>query len=189
MSNNSERVISWRKRTKERIVQSFGGKCGICEYSRCHESLDLHHINPNEKSFGLSCIRANPMSWDKIVQELRKCVLICRNCHGEYHSGLIKIPDTILRFDEKFSDYKKLQSEDRRSEYYNSCPLCGTEKFHSQKTCSLKCAAKLRYSVDWDKIDLTDLYEVKGMSFSGIAKIVGCSGGAVKKRLRKIGLI
>lgn len=189
MNKNSEKVRSWRQRTKERIVQSFGGKCGICSYDKCDESLDLHHLDPLAKEFGIGKVRANPMSWDKIVQELRKCVLVCRNCHGEIHFNGLKVPNDIQRFDESFSNYLKIKEEDRKKKCYNSCPVCGTEKFHSQKTCSLKCAATLKQSIDWEKFDLNDLYEVKKMSFLGIAKIVGCSDGAVKKRLRKIGLI
>jgi hypothetical protein len=54
MSNQSKNVISWRNRTKERIIQSFGGSCGICGYKKCQRSLDLHHLDPNEKDFSLS---------------------------------------------------------------------------------------------------------------------------------------
>ena len=188
MNKNAEKVKSWRQRTKERIVQSFGGKCGICGYDKCDESLDLHHLDPLEKEFGIGKVRANPMSWNKIVQELRKCVLVCRNCHGEIHFNGLEVPDNIQRFDETFADYLKIQEEDRRKRCYDSCPVCGVEKFHSQKTCSLKCAATLKHSFEWERFDLKDLYEVKGMSFSGISKIVGCSPGAVVKRLRKLGL-
>lgn len=188
MSKNSEKVKSWRQRTKERIVQSFGEKCGLCGYDKCIESLDLHHLDPTEKDFGLGQVRANPKSWDKIVAELRKCVMLCRNCHGEVHFNGLIIPDDIRRFDESFSNYLKIQEEDRKKKCYNNCPVCGTEKFHSQKTCSLKCAASLTHSIDWSKFDLNDLYVIKGMSLSGISKIVECSSGAVIKRLKKLGL-
>ena len=30
-------------------------------------------------------------SFDKLKVELDKCILVCRNCHGELHGGLINI--------------------------------------------------------------------------------------------------
>jgi hypothetical protein len=189
MSNQSKNVISWRNRTKERIIQSFGGSCGICGYKKCQRSLDLHHLDPNEKDFSLSAIRARPKSWESIVQELRKCVLLCKNCHGEIHDGMTDLPDTILRFDESFADYKKILEEDRKKKYNDLCPICGKEKFYKQKTCSYVCSAKISGKYDWDKFDLKKLYIDDKLSMLRIAKLIGCSDVAVKKRLVKLKLI
>ena len=189
MSNQSKNVISWRNRTKERIIQSFGGSCGICGYKKCQRSLDLHHLDPNEKDFSLSAIRARPKSWESIVQELRKCVLLCKNCHGEIHDGMTDLPDTILRFDESFADYKKILEEDRKKKYNDLCPICGKEIFYKQKTCSYECSAKISGKYDWDKYDLKKLYIDDKLSMLRIAKLIGCSDVAVKKRLVKLKLI
>ena len=104
MSVGSERVKKWRAQTKERIVSAMGGSCIICGYNKCHSALDLHHLDPKQKTFGFGAIRGNPKSWDKIVIELRKCVLLCRNCHGEYHEGLFLIPEDAPKFNEAFSN-------------------------------------------------------------------------------------
>lgn len=189
MTESSKRVIDWRKRTKERIVQAFGGKCGICEYDKCQEALELHHLNPDEKEFSIGSIRAWPKTWASIVVELRKCVLLCCRCHREFHSGLVKIPKGIRRFDEKFADYKTLERLDRLSKNRKSCPVCGEDMFNKSKTCSLKCAAKLATKYEWERFDLNDMFLVKGMSMESIARKVGCSGAAVKKRLKKENLI
>ena len=189
MSINSQRVIDWRHRTKERMVQSFGGRCGICGYNRCQESMDMHHLDPTEKEFPLSSIRANPMSWKKIVVELRKCVMLCRNCHGEIHAGLVQIPDDIRRFDESFSDYKKLKSEDEKSGYLEPCRFCGKLKSKLSKTCSVGCAAKLKGTIDWNAFDLNQLYVVEKKSLNEISKIYGCSTSGVKKRLIKLKIL
>lgn len=189
MSVNSDRVINWRKRTKQRIIQSFGGKCGICDYNRCDEALDLHHLDPNEKEFSLASVRAWPKSWEKIVIELRKCCLLCCRCHREYHSGLTQVPTTIQRFDETFADYKILEKLDRECQHRKNCPVCNKDMFNRSKTCSLKCAAKLAHKYDWDSIDLFDLYVTKRFSKSKIARIVGCTDGAVFKRLKKLSII
>lgn len=188
MTKSSKAVIDWRKRTKERIVQAFGNKCGICDYTKCDEAFDLHHVNPLEKEFSLGSIRAWPKSWDKIVNELRKCVLLCCRCHREVHTGITIIPDNIQRFDETFADYKTLEKIDRQNKYRKQCPVCGIDMFNRSKTCSLICAAKLSGKYDWEKYDLNSLYVVNKMSMTKIASIVGCSSGAVKKRLKKLDL-
>lgn len=57
----------------------------MCGYSKCKEALDFHHVNPNEKDFNIS--GSHSRSWEKIELELKKCVLLCANCHREIHSG------------------------------------------------------------------------------------------------------
>ena len=32
---SSANTIAWRKRTKERLVLGFGGKCNKCGYNKC----------------------------------------------------------------------------------------------------------------------------------------------------------
>jgi hypothetical protein len=83
MKSKKEAVKLWRQKTKERIVEAFGSSCAICGYNKYNGSLALHHLDPNKKDFGFGKIRANPKSWETIVQELRKCIMVCHNCHSE----------------------------------------------------------------------------------------------------------
>lgn len=105
MSKQSEKVKRWRKKTKQRVVDAMGGKCVCCGYKKCNAALDLHHINPEEKEFGLGRIMARPVAWKKIIEELRKCVLVCNRCHVEFHNGVRKLPDNHAKFDESFVEY------------------------------------------------------------------------------------
>lgn len=184
MGSSAEHVKLWRKTSKERIVNSFGGSCGICGYSRCLDALELHHLNPSEKDFTLSRIRANPKSWDKIVAELRKCVMLCSICHREVHAGLRHIPLDCRKYDESFSDYKKQQ----HVQQFDTCPICSKQKFIYNKTCSTTCGSTLRESYEWEKFDLFQLYIVEKWSMLKIAQHVGCSDVAVAKRLKKLKL-
>lgn len=108
MSKQSDRVKRWRKRCKERIITAMGGSCCICKYNKCQSSLALHHLDPKKKDFRFGGIRANPKSWDKIVDELRKCVLVCHNCHNEIHEGMTKVPLNAPKFNEEWKDYSKI---------------------------------------------------------------------------------
>lgn len=79
--------IERRKKKKQIMVDYAGGKCQKCGYNKCNKALDFHHINSKEKEFGISS-RYN-WAWEKIKKEIDKCILVCRNCHAEIHSGLI----------------------------------------------------------------------------------------------------
>lgn len=181
----SENVKAWRKRTKERLVKAFGSSCGICGYNKCVKALDFHHLDPDQKDFSFGKVRANIKSWDKIVVEARKCVMLCANCHREVHADIIDIPEDIRRFDENFATYKALPrgANLRPKEVVLSpCLVCGT--MCERKYCSTICASKARQKVDWDNVDLVALK--KTMNNVQIAKQLGVSETMIRKRLKKI---
>jgi hypothetical protein len=99
-----KKTIAWRQRAKIRLIAAFGGGCGICGYNRYPGSLVFHHINPEEKDFAFGRFRS--LGWNRIVLEVRKCVMLCSNCHGEVHAGLSSI-EMCPRFNEEFADYRK----------------------------------------------------------------------------------
>lgn len=76
-------VIDIRRRNKIRLVEYKGGKCEICGYNKCIDALELHHLNPNEKEFGIA---GATRSLEKLKVEADKCILLCANCHRELHS-------------------------------------------------------------------------------------------------------
>ena len=84
-------VSERRKKLRLMAVEYKGGKCMLCGYKRCTESLDFHHQDPSKKDFGLS-ENGLTRSWDKIKQEVDKCILICANCHREIHAGITQLP-------------------------------------------------------------------------------------------------
>ena len=82
----------------------MGGKCQICSYDRCSSALELHHIDSSQKEFGFGGIRANPKAIAEIKEELKKCILLCANCHREVHSGIVCVPTKFISFDESVFD-------------------------------------------------------------------------------------
>lgn len=181
MSKQSDKVKKWRKTCKERIVVAMGGKCCICGYNKCHAALALHHLDPSRKDFSFKSVRANPKKWDSIVQELRKCVLLCHNCHSETHAGVAVVPITASRFDESFVTYDRFISEPD-----TPCALCQKLKSAHLKHCSTLCARRAKRKVRWDTIDLAT--ELKTKSIVALADELGCSDSAIHKRLRLLGL-
>ncbi len=88
-------VARRRKKLREKAVEYKGGKCMICGYSRCQAALDFHHLDANEKEFGISKDGIT-RSWKKVQKELDKCVLICSNCHREVHAGILQ-PSAVMQ--------------------------------------------------------------------------------------------
>jgi len=176
----AEAVKKWRKKTRIRAIESMGGCCVICGYDSCPEALDFHHLDPESKDFSLSSARANPKSWDKIVKELKKCVLICCRCHRELHAGQIELPENFRRFDDSFLSYAPPKEE------MDSCPVCQKKKKSRYLTCSKSCAAKRRRLIDWDNFQLLDKLENK--SKNAIAKDLGVSWKTVSKHEKRLRL-
>lgn len=86
---NKEAVVSYRQRAKKRLVENFGGKCKICGYKKSTRALHFHHVDPSTKSFGIGT--GNTRKWELVLEEVKKCILVCSNCHGEIHDGLINL--------------------------------------------------------------------------------------------------
>ncbi len=59
-------------------------KCAKCGDTRSYV-LDFHHINPNEKEDTLARLTSNTSSVERINTEMQKCVVLCSNCHREFH--------------------------------------------------------------------------------------------------------
>lgn len=142
--SKSEYVKSWRKRTKQRIVDSMGGKCSECGYNKCLDALELHHINPETKEFSLGGMRARPKSWSIVVEELKKCVLLCANCHREVEAGIRHLSNPVSTFDDSYVEYTigKFKYSEKNFKYDLICVRCDTPFKGFRKTtkyCSHKC--------------------------------------------------
>lgn len=79
---------SCARKAKLKAIEYKGGKCCICGYDKCARSLTFHHLDPTKKDFGIS---GSTKSFEKLKPELDKCILVCANCHGEIHEGLIDL--------------------------------------------------------------------------------------------------
>lgn len=89
---NYAHVKKFRQNKKRALVEKFGGKCVICNYNKSIRNLSFHHVDPKTKSFGIST-GGHRYSLDKVFEEAKKCILVCANCHGEIHDGLVDAND------------------------------------------------------------------------------------------------
>jgi len=76
------------KKTLKKVESIVGNSCWICGYNKTKRSLCFHHVEAKEKLFSLSGREINLYSWERVSKEMKKCIFICNNCHGEIHDGL-----------------------------------------------------------------------------------------------------
>lgn len=84
---NNKKTLERQRTLKIEAIKLKGGKCQICGYGKCPASLDFHHLDPSKKSFSIGQFKT--FNLEKLKIELDKCILVCRNCHGEIHSGIM----------------------------------------------------------------------------------------------------
>jgi len=80
---HAKEIKANRHERKRAAIEYKSGKCRKCGYSRCIAALAFHHRDPAEKEYQIATMFA--WSWERIVQELDKCDLLCANCHAELH--------------------------------------------------------------------------------------------------------
>jgi len=69
---------------KRKAVEYMGGKCSICNIvDTCMAIYDFHHKDPSSKNIEIDLIITG--SWNKLIKELDKCILVCSNCHRKLH--------------------------------------------------------------------------------------------------------
>jgi len=79
-----------RKKSIKDLKALHGSQCSICGYNKCLSSLHFHHLDPSIKDGGVAELIYSKGK-KAAIDEAKKCKLICANCHGEIHEGLIKI--------------------------------------------------------------------------------------------------
>jgi len=70
---------------KLHLIGSLGGACQRCGYARNHAALAFHHRLPGAKAFQLDLRSLSNRTWERVLEEVAKCDLLCSNCHFEVH--------------------------------------------------------------------------------------------------------
>lgn len=96
--SRSAQALRSRLSLKRRAVEYLGGKCRVCGYRKCMSALEFHHIDPSTKVFEVGKFilkvwwKDEHLVWNQLIAELKKCALLCANCHRELEDGHIVLP-------------------------------------------------------------------------------------------------
>jgi hypothetical protein len=172
---------------KNRAIEMFGMACQVCGYKRCRRSFALHHVFPKTKSFGLSLCWH--LRWSRLVEELKKCILVCHNCHDEIHDGLVS-QETVLSI---FENNKKLFYENDQDTFPSRIPKtqtcsCGKVFNGNGKYCSQECSHMAQRRTQWPSKENLKCEIENGTPFLRLAKIYKVSDNAVRKWAENYGL-
>lgn len=86
-----KRASAARYQTNKRLLDVWKSERGCC---MCPERepvcLDLHHVDPCQKEMNVSSVIAR-RTWDRVLVEINKCVVVCSNCHRKLHAGIVTL--------------------------------------------------------------------------------------------------
>lgn len=185
--SNTENVKAFIKRRKANLITVFDSKCCICGWDAYQEGLEFHHVNPKEKEFGICASNAVTKALDKQLAEMRKCILVCANCHRGIHQGYIQIPENWQSlFNEETAN--KLQNELKltRQGKMHLCPQCGKTISKDAELCVDCWNKKQRQVVRPNRDTLKQL--IRTTPFTKIGEKYGVSDNAIRKWCETEGL-
>ena len=177
MSKNYETLQKSRNRRKEEMVYVMGDCCQLCGYNKCIKALEFHHINPEEKDINFN--KAETKSWLVTCEELKKCILVCANCHREIHDNMYSqsiitssfIPERANEVTERINRLKTHQD--------TYCSNCGAIISSKASLCS-KCFCKTKRIIERPSREILK-DEIRTIPFLQLSKKYGVSDNAIRK--------
>lgn len=86
---HKEEVIERRKKRQQEILTWFRRYKSTLYCMDCGIShpavLQFHHRNRSEKSFSIANVASRATSVKQIMNEMKKCDVVCVNCHAKRH--------------------------------------------------------------------------------------------------------
>ena len=169
----------WKDR-KRKAVELLGGQCIKCGYKKNLAAFHFHHVDAKEKEYEWS--RLKLLKWDTVIKELKKCVLLCANCHAEEHS-----PGQNLILTDLGESNCLLNQKDIWLNPTGSCPTCKKDVYGT-KYCSTQCASFGNRKVKRPSKNIL-AEDMKNLSWREIGKKYQVSDNAVRKWATTYGLL
>jgi superfamily II helicase len=82
-SCRTESINKRRRENKLKAIEYKGGKCNRCGQIFHQAVYDFHHMDISDKEADPGSLMHR--TWDRLKEELDKCVLLCSNCHRLTH--------------------------------------------------------------------------------------------------------
>lgn len=174
MLSIAERVKRCNHKRRLTLIDIMGGKCILCNFDAFPEALEFHHVNPEEKEFKLSGSSLS-RSLESQIEEIKKCALLCANCHRGVHCGRLDLPKNALTFD---SD-KALSYLQEKENMIFKCEDCGKQISHGAKYCA-ECVKVHKQTITRPSRE-TLKEKIRTESFLSIGKEYGVSDNAIRK--------
>ena len=175
---NVQAVTDFRKRRKENLIRVLGSCCCLCGYNKCIGALEFHHVEPENKKYQLSSGNCHKIEDD--LEEAKKCILVCANCHREIHTTDIYQNVDLWKYQIYNDDFANSLLVKEQEEC--KCSNCG--KIISRYSKSGMCSScvqigKRKVENRPSREELKKL--IREMPFTKIAELYNCTDNAVRK--------
>jgi len=174
---------------KVAAIKIKGGRCQICGYNKNLAALCFHH--KRDKSIRLDSRSFANNSAKAVMAELKKCDLLCTNCHLELHNPQLdsnsKPIDLVIsqhEFIEILANRRRPKRKINRCSdcKINRCSDCGTNISRQANNCSA-CQNIALQKIQWPAT--TELIKmVEQSSYIAVGKQLGVSDNAIRKRIK-----
>lgn len=177
--SNSQSVSDYRRNRKLNLMKASGNRCCICGYNRTVSALEFHHINPEEKEYGIAA-QGTCHNIQRDIAEIRKCVLVCANCHREIHEGFYNAEQLkkYQKFDEEFINQLTAPPKSQVPQF---CSKCGASISGDGRTgMCLSCFRETTRSVERpNREELKEL--IQKYNFTELGRVFGVTDNSVRK--------
>lgn len=167
-----------RRVFKKTLVDLFNGECLHCKLKSDQSLYDFHHTDSNEKDFAISQ-DGHTRSLEKILKEVNKCVMLCKNCHALLHANIIVVD--YSKFDRTLINQRIKMLEEYNTESYSiKCSECNKDLYGPTKSGMCKeCLINSNRSKRPSPLELAKL--VTETNFAEVGRMYNIKGNSVRK--------
>lgn len=170
---------------RQEMLDLAGGKCIKCGYNKCPRALSFHHRDPSSKIMNLDSSTMMTYSYEDVLKEIKKCDLLCMNCHAEIHYEIDKLKASQIEFE--WIPGKSLDKKSQKTICECGNIISKTSLNNKCKTCNIKNRSIKSRKTTWpSKEELNKMLWV--IPTSQIAIKYQVSDVAVAKWVKNYGL-
>lgn len=171
-ANTYIRQIEKYRFRKFKLIELRGNNgCEKCGYIKNLAVLDFHHVDSSTKLFTLDSRKLSNKSWESIINEFEKCIILCANCHREHHHPELNIIDRNL--------YNEIPEIEK---IIYKCIDCNLEVSRTSIRC-VKCESLKQRKVERPEVE-TLLKEIDELGYKGTGRKYGVSDNAIRKWIK-----
>lgn len=176
--SNSQSVSDYRRNRKINLLRVAGNKCNLCGYDKAISALEFHHIDPTQKEYSIAS-KGTCHNIQKDLLEVKKCILVCSNCHREIHENQHSQQSLWKKqiYEEEVA--KELTTLKKDIPIY--CSNCGVQITHDSKTgLCVNCAALASRKCERpSREEMKQL--IQQYSFTELGRMFNVSDNSVRK--------
>ena len=189
--------VAIRQAQKKELVKLLGKKCLHCGFEGHQAAFDLHHIDEDNKSFGISK-DGYTRGWKNVLLETKKCALLCKNCHALHHIGEITVDFSkqdysllenriaLIKEKEKVKNSPKQKMKVKQEAY---CSICGIKIYKYTKSGLCNDCARKKTRVVKERPNPHQLAkEIIETSFVEVGRHYGVSDNSIRKWCKSYGI-